>query len=67
VTVYKRADGSKNAKVSDEEVKRTSQFSYNPATVARYVTPEDGEKVRSKKFRNEYALGDTLEKLQSRL
>jgi sterol carrier protein 2 len=67
VTVYKRADGGKNQKVSDEEVKRVSQFDYNPATEARYVTRADGEKVRSKTARNEYALGDTLAKLESRL
>ncbi|KAF2744749.1 thiolase-like protein [Sporormia fimetaria CBS 119925] len=67
VTVYKRADGAKNRKMSDDEVKKSSQFAYNPAVEARYVTPEEGEKVRSKTVRNEYALGDTLEKLQSRL
>ncbi|KAF2193912.1 thiolase-like protein [Zopfia rhizophila CBS 207.26] len=67
VTVYKRADGKKNTKVSDEEVKKTSQFAYNPAVEARYVTKEDGDKVRSRENRDEYALGDTLEKIQSRL
>ncbi|KAF1948144.1 thiolase-like protein, partial [Byssothecium circinans] len=67
ITVYKRADGAKNAKASDEDVKRSSQFDYNPAVEARYVTKEDGDKVRSKTVRNEYALGDTLEKIQSRL
>jgi sterol carrier protein 2 len=67
VTVYKRADGEKNAKLSDEEIQKSSQFTYNPATEARYVTPEEADKVRSKKFRNEYALGDTPALLQSRL
>jgi len=67
INVYKRADGKKNAKMSDEEVKKASQFSYNPAVEARYVTKEDGEKVRSKTVASEYALGDTLEKIQSRL
>lgn len=67
VTVYKRADGRKNAKVSDAKVKNSSQFGYNPATEARYVTKEDGDKVRSRTVRSEYALGDTLEKIQSRL
>jgi sterol carrier protein 2 len=67
INVYKRADGKKNAKMSDEEVKQASQFSYNPAVEARYVTKEEGEKVRSKTVANEYALGDTLEKIQSRL
>jgi sterol carrier protein 2 len=67
INVYKRADGQKNVKMSDEEIKKASQFSYNPAVEARYVTKEEGEKVRSKTSRNEYALGDTLEKIQSRL
>ncbi|KAF2185271.1 hypothetical protein K469DRAFT_576582, partial [Zopfia rhizophila CBS 207.26] len=67
VTVYKRADGGKNAKVSDKEIKKVSQFDYNPAVEARYVTDADGDKVRSKSVRNAYALGDTLEKIQSRL
>jgi sterol carrier protein 2 len=67
INVYKRADGQKNVKMSDEEIKKSSQFSYNPAVEARYVTKEEGEKVRSKTSRNEYALGDTLEKIQSRL
>jgi sterol carrier protein 2 len=67
ITVYKRADGGKAVKMSDEDVKSTSQFDYNPAVEARYVTKEDGDKVRSKIVRSEYAMGDTLEKIQSRL
>jgi sterol carrier protein 2 len=67
INVYKRADGQKNVKMNDEEIKKASQFSYNPAVEARYVTKEEGEKVRSKTVRNEYALGDTLKKIQSRL
>jgi len=67
ITVYKRADGKKNSEISNDEVKRTSQFDYNPAVEARYVTKADGEKVRSKRYRKDYALGDTLEKLESRL
>jgi sterol carrier protein 2 len=67
INVYKRADGQKNVKMSDEEIKKASQFAYNPAVEARFVTKEEGEKVRSKKNKNEYAMGDTLEKIQSRL
>jgi hypothetical protein len=67
VTVYKRADNAKNAKVDDDEIRKSNYFAYNPATEARYVTKEDGDKVRSKTVRSEYALGDTLEKIQSRL
>ena len=67
VTVYKRADGRKNSEVSDAEIKKLSGVGYNPAVEARFVKPEDADKVRSKKNRNEYALGDTREKLQARL
>ncbi|TVY59678.1 Non-specific lipid-transfer protein [Lachnellula suecica] len=67
INVYKRADGQKNRELTDEEVIRSSSWSYNPATQARFVTTEDGEKVRSKKYRSDYALGDTLQKIQSRL
>jgi sterol carrier protein 2 len=67
ITVYKRADGKKAVKMSDEEVRKASHFDYNPAVEARYVTKEDGDRVRSKTVRNEYALGDTLEKISSRL
>ncbi|KAK4542922.1 hypothetical protein LTR36_006111 [Oleoguttula mirabilis] len=67
INVYKRADGQKNRKLSDEEILRTSAFKYNPATEARHVTAEDADKVRSRTSRSEYALGDTLEKIQARL
>ena len=67
VTVYKRADGQKNRPVSDAEVKKLSGVGYNPATEARFVTPEQGDKIRSKRNPNDYALGDTREKLQARL
>jgi sterol carrier protein 2 len=67
VTVYKRADGAANAKVDDDEIRKSSNFAYSPATEARYVTKEDRDKVRSKTVRSEYALGVTLEKIQSRL
>jgi sterol carrier protein 2 len=67
VTVYKRADGGKSEKVTDENIKENSWFKYNPAVKAKYVSKEDGERVRSRTFKSEYALGDTLEKIQSRL
>ncbi|WPG98896.1 Hypothetical protein R9X50_00169600 [Acrodontium crateriforme] len=67
INVYKRADGKKNRKMTDAEVVRNSAFDYNPATQAKTVTKADFEKVRSKNFTSEYALGDTPEKIQSRL
>lgn len=67
VTVYKRADGGKNRKLSDEEVVKASDFQYNPAVQAKPVSREDADKIRSKKTRNTYALGTTLDKLSARL
>lgn len=67
INVYKRADGQKNTEVSDAEVAKVSGVGYNPAVEARFITPAQAEKVRSKKNPSTYALGDTLEKLQARL
>lgn len=67
VNVYKRADGRKNRKLSDQEVIDSSAFDYNPATEARHVTLDDADRVRSRTSRNEYALSDTQEKIQARL
>lgn len=67
VTVYKRADGKKNAKVSDVEISEKSGVGYNPAVIAKGVTAADADKVRSKTTRNDWALGDTQEKMTARL
>lgn len=67
ISVYKREDGKQNSKVSDDEIIRTTAWTYNPATSARFVSPEEAEKVRSKKYKHEYALGDTMDKLRSRM
>lgn len=67
INIYKRADGKPNSKMSDEEIIKSSAFSYNPATQAKTPTAEDADKVRSRTSRNEYALGDTQEKIQARL
>ena len=67
INVYKRADGKMSRKLSDQEIMRTSAWRYNPATEARYVTREEGEKVRSRTSKSEYALGDTADKIQARL
>jgi sterol carrier protein 2 len=67
VTVYKRADGGKNRKLSDREVIRSSAFKYNPAVEARHPSRQDADRVRSRKNRNEYALGDTATKIEARL
>jgi len=67
INIYKRADGKPNRKLSDQEIVRSSAFKYNPATEAKTPSREDIEKVRSRVNRNEYALGDTMERIQSRL
>ena len=69
VTVYKRADGKKNTdvSVSDAEIAKSSGLGYNPAVEIRPLTRADAEKVRSKDRKSEYALGDTPDRLQSRL
>ncbi|KAL1960733.1 hypothetical protein VTO42DRAFT_6563 [Malbranchea cinnamomea] len=46
VSVYKRADGKKNAPVPD--VAKVANCGYNPAVEARPVTDEEVEKVRSR-------------------
>jgi sterol carrier protein 2 len=67
VTVYKRADGQVNHPVSNEEVKRISGLGYNPAVEAHYITPQDGESVRSKTKRHDYPLREIKAKLAARM
>jgi sterol carrier protein 2 len=67
VTVYKRADGGKNRKMTDEEVTKLSGIGYNPAVTAKFVTKADADKVRSQRSSQPYALGDTETKLAARL
>lgn len=67
MTVYRRPDGEDNKKLSDAEVVKVSNWDYNPATEARYVTKADFEKVRSKTSRQDYAVSDTMDKIQARL
>ena len=52
VSVYKRADGKKNAPVQD--VARVAGCGYNPAVEARPVTDADVEKVRSRDRSSEW-------------
>ena len=53
--------------MDEQEIAKSSGLGYNPATKAIFITPEQGEKVRSSQFKEEYALGDTVKKLQPRL
>ena len=67
VTIYKRADGGVAKAISDEEIAKVSGLGYNPAVEARFVTASDAAKVRSKKNKVDYALGDTEKLLAARL
>ncbi|KAI4258215.1 MAG: hypothetical protein L6R42_005224 [Xanthoria sp. 1 TBL-2021] len=60
-TVYKRADGESN-----ENVSSASDVGYNPAVEARGFTKEQVDRVRSRKSRSEWALGDTEKKVEAR-
>ncbi|KAI4128484.1 MAG: hypothetical protein LQ338_002714 [Usnochroma carphineum] len=62
VTVYKRADGHS----SNEVVAAVPHLGYNPATEARGFTREQVERVRSRTGRSEWALGDTLRRVEAR-
>ena len=66
VTVYKRADGRKSQEVSDEEVQMQTIVGYNPAVEARGFTKEQVDRVRSRRARSEWALGDTGVKVEAR-
>ncbi|KAM3433927.1 hypothetical protein NHJ13734_006228 [Beauveria thailandica] len=67
VTVYKRADGGKNARVGSEEVAKGSWLGYNPAVEARGFREADAARVRSRTARSEFALSDTQKKIEARL
>ena len=67
VTVYKRADGKElKAPLSSDEVSELNGLGYNPAVEARGFTKEQVDKTRSKKYRSEWALQDTMESVQAR-
>ncbi|KAK8168295.1 thiolase-like protein [Phyllosticta citrichinensis] len=66
VSVFVRSDGKANASVADDEVAKLTGLGYNPAVQARGFTREQVDRVRSKKARSEWALQDTLEKVESR-
>lgn len=66
VTVYKRADGKGNEPVDDGEVGKRNGLGYNPAVVAKGFTKQQADAVRSKKFRSDWALQDTEQKVEAR-
>lgn len=53
--------------MKNPEIIKHSNWDYNPATEARYITQADADKVRSKVNSVPYALSDTEEKILARL
>ena len=66
VTVYKRADGKTNGVVNDDAVNERTWLGYNPAVEAMGFTKEQIDRVRSRSARNDWALGETEEKVTAR-
>ena len=66
VTVYKRADGKVATPVPNEVIAKSSRLGYNPAVQAKGFTAEQAKSVLSKKHSDEWALGDTQERVLAR-
>lgn len=66
VTVYKRADGKVAAAVPSDVVAKITGLGYNPAVEAKGFTAEQVKSVLSKKHTDEWALGDTQERVLAR-
>lgn len=66
VSVYKRADGKASEPVSSADVGRRNGLGYNPAVEAKGFTRAQVDAVRSKRARNEWALGDVHDKVEAR-
>lgn len=66
VTVYRRADGREAPVVDDATVGRRNGLGYNPATQAKGFTVEQARRARSQTKASDWALQDTLEKVEAR-
>ncbi|KAL9051456.1 MAG: hypothetical protein Q9206_004702 [Seirophora lacunosa] len=68
VTVYKRADGGSSADADSipQDEEQEGGVGYNPAVEARGFTRAQVERVRSRKWASEWALGDTQRKVEAR-
>lgn len=66
VTIYKNASGKPSKKVSNDEVAKVTGLGYNPAVQAKGFTKAQAEKVRSVKFRSDWALGDTHTQVEAK-
>lgn len=65
VTVYKRADGRSNEDVVAPAA--GDDVGYNPAVEARGVTEEQVDRVRSRRCRSEWALGEKERRAVARM
>jgi sterol carrier protein 2 len=66
VTVYGRADGREAPKVDSAAVGRINGLGYNPAVEAKGFTSAQAKAVRSKDKASDWALQDTLKKVEAR-
>lgn len=66
VTVYKRADGKEAPVIDSATVGKLNKLGYNPAVEAKGFTAEQVKAVRSKAKVNDWALQDTLTKVEAR-
>ncbi|KAL6879536.1 thiolase-like protein [Trichoderma longibrachiatum] len=66
VTVYRRADGEAAPAMDDKAVGEANGLGYNPAVEARGFTREQAEGVMSRRARSDWALQDTLDKVEAR-
>ncbi|PTB70035.1 hypothetical protein BBK36DRAFT_1688, partial [Trichoderma citrinoviride] len=66
VTVYRRADGQAAPAMDSAAVGEANGLGYNPAVEARGFTREQAEGVMSRRARSDWALQDTLDKVEAR-
>ena len=66
VTVYRRADGKEAVPVDSTSVGRANKLGYNPAVEAKGFTEEQAKSVRSKDLSSDWALQQTLKKIEAR-
>ncbi|KAF4582127.1 nonspecific lipid-transfer protein [Ophiocordyceps camponoti-floridani] len=66
VTVYRRPDGGQAPSVDDAEVGRLNGLGYNPAVEAKGFTREQAAEARSRTASSDWALQDTMNKVQAR-
>jgi len=66
VTVYRRADGKEASVVDSATVGRINKLGYNPAVEAKGFSEEQAKSAQSKNQSSEWALQQTLKKVESR-